>query len=75
MLAGGNPAASAAARRPRLGQALLEPVIASLTSQSSRRGVSATNVDRAMDSLMDSVFSSAFLAVAFPLEEDEQRYI
>ena len=44
-------------------------------TQSSRLGVSPTNVDRAMDSLMDTVFSSAFLAATFPLEEDDQRYI
>lgn len=61
----------AAASRRRTGTALLEPLLAALTS-SSGSASSAKNIDLALDALFDSVFSSAFLAVAFgPLLEDD----
>lgn len=61
---------AAASKRLRLGAALLEPVLASLTSESRSRGsVSRRSVDDAVDFIFEQSFSGADLLRLFPLEE------
>jgi hypothetical protein len=51
---------------------LLEPVLASLTSQRrSLAGVTQRNVDRSLDLLMDAVFTPLFISKHFPSDEDK----
>lgn len=58
--------------RRSIGKRLLEPVLASLTSKSRSDGaVSGRNVDGALDAVMDSTFSAAFLRAVLPSEADE----
>jgi len=58
--------------RTRLGGRLLEPVLASLTSRSRSEGaISGHNVDRALDSAINGVFSASFVRTAFPTEMDD----
>ncbi|KAI7843550.1 hypothetical protein COHA_002792 [Chlorella ohadii] len=60
--------------RPAARRLLLEPVLASLTSQRrSLAGVTQRNVDRSLDLLMDTVFTPIFIRKHFP--NDEDKYI
>ncbi|KAL4421451.1 hypothetical protein ABPG75_010742 [Micractinium tetrahymenae] len=53
-------------QRPFSSRRLLEPVIASLTSKRrSFSGVSQTNVDRAVDAALDTIFTSPFVLQNF----------
>lgn len=64
-------AALAVASPMKMGRSLLEPVLASLTSRSRSAGaVTGRNVDRALDSAMDSVFSLSFVRRVFPIETE-----
>lgn len=63
-----------ASKRRGSSRALLEPLLAALTSRGGSQGSVSTytNVDPALDALMDSVFTSAFMAATFgPLAEEE----
>ena len=52
---------------------LLEPVLASLTSESRSAGaITRANVDRALDSTLDSVFNPVFVRTVFPIEIEFQ---
>ena len=56
----------------RLSRRLLEPVLASLTSKARSTGsVSGRDVDCALDTTVDSIFTSKFISLAFPMEADE----
>lgn len=61
--------------RPATRRRLLEPVLASLTSQRrSLAGVTQRNVDRSLDLLMDAVFTPRFISKHFPNDEID-KYI
>jgi hypothetical protein len=65
-------AALAWASPRRLSRRLLEPVLASLTSESRSGGsLSGRDVDTALDCTLEDVFSFAFLRTAFPLEGED----
>jgi len=61
--------AASSTRVNKASRQLLEPVLASLTSKSRSRGsVSQREVDSALDGTFESVFTAAFLRIAFPME-------
>lgn len=69
-------AAAMSTRRMRykfdLGQRLLEPVLTSLTSRTRSAGaITGRNVDGALDSAMETVFSASFMRRVFPSEADD----
>lgn len=67
-----SAALAARLQRPFSSRRLLEPIIASLTSKRrSFSGVTQTNVDRAVDAALDSVFPSFFVLQNF-VDYDEE---
>jgi hypothetical protein len=62
-------AALAYASPMKLGRTLLEPILASLTSQSRSAGaLTDRNVDGALDAALDAVFSQKFVRQVFPID-------
>lgn len=62
-------------KQKTIGIRFLEPVIASLTSLSRSQGAVSqkVNVDSALDSAMETVFSSSFVETAFPIMENDDN--
>ena len=53
----------------KLGRTLLEPILASLTSQSRSAGaLTDRNVDGALDAALDAVFDQKFVRQVFPID-------
>lgn len=53
----------------KLGRTLLEPILASLTSQSRSAGaLTDRNVDGALDAALDAVFNQKFVRQVFPID-------
>lgn len=70
MVAASALLAASSTRVSKASRLLLEPVLASLTSKSRSRGsVSQREVDSALDGTFESVFTAAFLRIAFPMEQ------
>lgn len=62
-------AALAYASPMKLGRTLLEPILASLTSQSRSAGaLTDRNVDGALDAALDAVFNQKFVRQVFPID-------
>ncbi|KAL4432194.1 hypothetical protein ABPG77_005956 [Micractinium sp. CCAP 211/92] len=67
-----SAALAARLQRPFSSRRLLEPIIASLTSKRrSFSGVTQTNVDRAVDAALDTIFTSPFILSNF-VDYDEE---